>query len=108
MSDEPTHTEVHDEDNLPATKGDVRNSQEELARMMASSFTTVATKDDLRAFATKDDLTAMERRLEQKFATKDQVANVLNIVNSINEQLKEWKAIPAKVERLHRAVFPHR
>ena len=32
-------------------------------------------------------------------------AAILKVVNSIDEQLKEWKKIPAKVDRLHKRVF---
>ena len=96
MTDEPTHAEVHDEDNLPATKGDVRNSQEELARMLASSFANVATKDDLTAFATKDDLTAFATKDDlTAFATKDDLKTFKD------EIVREFKVV---TENIHRDV----
>ena len=30
---------------------------------------------------------------------------VLAVVNGIDQQLKEWKQIPARVDRLHKRVF---
>jgi predicted nuclease with TOPRIM domain len=32
---------------------------------------------------------------------------LLDLVESIDEQLKAWRHIPDKVERIHRRVFPH-
>ena len=102
---EPHHAEIHEDDGQAATKGDVRKSQQELAGMMANSFNNVATKDDLAA---------MEQRLEEKFttkddlkplATKDDFKRVLEIVKTIDVNTR---GIPAKVERLTKAVFPHR
>ncbi len=101
MTKEPTHADIPEDDNEPATKGDVRKSQEELAGMMATSFQGVT--DDITGL--KQDVTGLKKDVA---SLKSGQAAILNVVNSIDEQLKEWKGIPAKVERLHKAVFPHR
>ena len=90
------------DDKTPATKADVAAVADDIDNLAQ------ATKAGFDKTATKDDLAAMEQRLNQKFATKEQTATVLAIVTSIDEQLKEWKGIPAKVERLHKRIFPHR
>jgi hypothetical protein len=46
--------------------------------------------------------------LEENMATKDQLQTVLDVVTSIDQQLKDWQAIPAKVDRLHKRVFSGR
>ena len=106
MTDEPTHAEVHDEDNLPATKGDVRNSQEELARMLASSFANVATKDDLTAFATKDDLKTFKDEIVREF--KVVTENIHRDVAGVNADeislLKDQQAThEQRIDALERA-----
>jgi hypothetical protein len=47
----------------------LRNLDDRLARV-EQFLPSVATKDDLKAFATKDDLTQLKRDLEATFATK--------------------------------------
>ena len=110
MNDEPTTSPISEDDDQPATKGDVRKSQEELAGMMAKSFHHAATKNGLHALDQRMDafegrMDKFDRRLERFESSQ---AATLRVVQSIDQQLKEWKRIPAKVERLHRAVFPHR
>ena len=38
MSDEPTTTPIHEDDNKPATKGDIRRSQDELAQIVGKAI----------------------------------------------------------------------
>ncbi|MBI4022066.1 MAG: hypothetical protein HY372_01815 [Candidatus Andersenbacteria bacterium] len=107
-------------DRRPATRGDVREAQEELALMVARSFANVATKDDLKNLATKAELKNLATKDDLKnLATKDEltrlqgqvdglenrVDSVLDVVLDISKQLGEWKGIPAKVELLYRKVF---
>jgi hypothetical protein len=59
---------AHHDDQLPATKGDVRA----LERRIESVEERMATKDDLKKFATKDDLKRFATKDDLKrFATKD-------------------------------------
>jgi hypothetical protein len=44
-------------------------------------------------------------QIEERMATKDQLARVLEIVQSIDERLKEWQTIPGDVDRLKADVF---
>ena len=107
MTDEPTHDEIHVDDNQPATKGDVRHSQEELATMMADSFAKVATKDDLTAVKQelKDDLSDLKQELKhdikdtkQKITeTKSTMKRVLEVVETIEENTRDLKDLPARV-----------
>jgi len=87
----------------PATKDDVRSSQEELATMMAESFATVASKDDL----TREISTVNSRldKVEENMATKDMVARIFALVESLDANMK---GIPSKVERLQQRVFGSR
>ena len=92
MSDEPTTTPINDDDNKPATKGDVRKAVEGLAEVNSQALNDVATKNELAAVANdvKENKATMKR--------------VLEIVSSIDENTR---GIPAKVDRLHEKVFPH-
>ena len=50
----------------------------------------------------KDNVKDLKKELK---STRDTTNQVLDIVQSID---KNTRGLPAKVERLHRAVFPHR
>lgn len=52
-------------DNM-ATKQDIQDIRGEMATGLAEVRSEMATKDDLKRFATKDDLELMGRRLESK------------------------------------------
>lgn len=43
--------------------------------------------------------------VQQTMATKDQMAMVLQIVESIDQKLKEYRTLPERVEQLERSVF---
>ncbi len=108
-------TRFANNDSQPASKGDVRQAQDELAAATASGFNnvesrltsvesrlehieeTMATKEDLRQFATKEDL--------KQLATKNSVAAVLAVVEENNQLLKEIRRLPERVDRLERSVF---
>ncbi|HLD09434.1 MAG TPA: hypothetical protein VJB68_05255 [Methylophilaceae bacterium] len=76
-----------------------------------------ATKSDLDHLSTelrgeirdlRTEIEGVDQRVinvENTMATKDQVANVLEIVKSIDEQLKEHKTHPDRIKRLERSVF---
>ena len=105
MTKEPTHADIPEDDNEPATKGDVRKSQEELAGMMATSFQGVT--DDISGL--KQDVTGLKKDvtgLKQDMSTlKDTVKLVLDIVKTVD---KNTRGIPAQIERLNARVFPRR
>lgn len=108
MSKNPITRPIQNDDNETATKGDVRRAVEELAQITSRGFQQTASEKDLENFVTKDDLRDFESRLDDRFATKQQVETVLEIVQSIDQQLRECKQIPAKVERLHSRIFGSR
>lgn len=54
---------------------------EKLANMVAKGFANMATKDDLKAFATKTDLEDMERRLSTKIDAVDEKVDALEEVD---------------------------
>lgn len=72
----------------------------------------VATKEDLKEFATKEDLAREVDRLEEKFATKeemnagfDRIMNMLDhIVKNQKISLAEHAAFIARFERIERHV----
>ncbi len=86
----------------PATKGDIRKAQEELALMLANSFDRVATKDELKNLATKDELKNLATDVHQVRRSQEAI---LDVVRSIDEQLKEHNTHPARIARLERSVF---
>lgn len=51
------------------------------------------------------DLVQMEERMIEKFATKETVATILEIVKSIDKRLKSWEGIPAAVRDLQNRIF---
>lgn len=56
---------------------------QEFQQYVIDQFTKVATKKDLKGFATKDDLVAMESRMDTKFATKDDFSRLENEISSV-------------------------
>lgn len=88
-----------DNDNQPATKKDVRDSQEELATIMAKSFDNVATKDDIKGLDQRMD------RLEENTATKDDLKRVLEVVETIEENTRGLKDLPARVAQNEADIF---
>ena len=104
-------------DDKIATKRDVKDAQEELATMMAKSFANVATKDDLKALATKEDLKDFAtkndlKQIRKEIATKEDLARlegsqaaILDVVKSIDHQLKEHSTHPTRLARLERSIF---
>ena len=79
--------------NEPATKSEL----EDLAHATARGFAAV----DKRF----EEVDKRFDRIEATMATKDQLANVLEIVKSIDQQLKEHKTHPDRIKRLERSVF---
>ena len=57
---------------------------------------------DRRLMRVEDDVKDLKKEVK---STRDTTNRVLDIVQSID---KNTRGLPAKVERLHRAVFPHR
>ncbi|HLD25976.1 MAG TPA: hypothetical protein VJC05_02970 [Candidatus Andersenbacteria bacterium] len=90
------------DDTQPATKGDVRQAQEELAMIVAKSFANVVTKEDAKQFATKDDLKKLAKKVDG--LQSSQLA-ILSVVQSIDQQLREHKTHPDRIARLERSVF---
>ena len=90
---------------------------EEAMFLIHSAFERVATKDDLKNFVTKDDA--------KNFATKDDIKElrqefnqldkkfdrgfeaILNVVQSIDAQLKEHRGLPDRVAILEDEVTTH-
>lgn len=98
MNNDPTLHEISDEDERPATKGDVQKSQEELAGMMANSFQNGT--DDIKALDQRID--TFDQRMERFESSQ---AAILNVVQSIDRQLQDYKTLPQRVQRLERTVF---
>lgn len=44
-------------------------------------------------------------QIREEMATKQELGRVLEIVQSIDAQLKEWHSIPSNVKRLNADVF---
>ncbi len=120
--------------NKPATKEDVRRSQDELATATANGFTSLetrmtsvesrldhieenmATKDDLKNFATKDDLQKLSGRVDNLGENVENLGykidridhtqqSMLEILDENTQILREIRHLPARVERLEKTVF---
>ncbi len=89
--------------NKPATQADLSTLAGEMTRRLGSIEDKMATKDALNAVA--NDLTSLKSDVK---SLKSGQAAILNVVQSVDQQLQEWKPIPAKVDRLHKRVFPSR
>ena len=87
MNDEPTTQPFSEDDDKPATKADVRAVADDLDKLAQATSTT---------------FDKMDSKIE---SLKSGQAAILELVKGIDRQLKEWKHIPAKVERLHQRVF---
>ena len=80
----------------PATQHDLSVLAGEMTRRFDSMQTDIAgLKTDVATL--KTDVTSLKSGQQA----------ILNVVQSIDQQLEEWKHIPKKVERLHKHVFPH-
>jgi len=105
MNDEPTQSEVHEDDDQPATKGFFRTELKSVETNLRTEIEGVDRRlinveQDVREL--KDD---MKETKQDVRGLKDTVGRVLAIVKSIDENTR---GIPAKVEQLTKAVFPHR
>lgn len=91
------------------TNGDAPATQHDLS-ILAGEMTHRFEKVDERFEGIERRLDTMDERLvnveDRLVNVERQVGNVLTLVQSIDGQLKEWRDIPAKVERLHQTVFP--
>jgi archaellum component FlaC len=101
MNNEPAHAEIAEDDNEPATKGDLREVETSVRTEIEDVNQRLLTVED-RLGHVEDRLGHVENRLGRVEVT---TKRVLDIVQSID---KNTRGLPAKVERLHKAVFPHR
>jgi hypothetical protein len=88
-------------DQQPATKSDLDHLGTELRGEISDLRTEVEGVDQRLIVVEKkvDSLEKGQRKLQRG------VDGILKIVTSIEEQLQEHKALPAKVSRLERSVF---
>lgn len=107
MSDEPHLREVNGDENQPATKADVRSVQDDvdkLAQATAKTFERIEQR-----MATKDDIATIHQRfgsLDDRIGRLERgQAAILSVVQGIDEQLKEFRTHPARIERLEHSVF---
>ncbi len=80
----------------PVTQDDLSVLAGEMTRRFDSMQSDIA--------SLKTDVTALKTDVA---SLKSGQQAILNVVQDIDQQLKEWKHIPKKVERLHKHVFPH-
>ena len=80
------------EDSTPATKADVTEVVDVLAQATNKTFEYVEKRFD-----------AVENRLD---SLDEWQRASLTVVQGIDEQLREYKSHPARIDRLERAVFP--
>ena len=89
----------------PATKADVDKAVEELAIATQKGFSHVDEQlADIRndISGIKDDISDMKGDIS---GLKNSQSAILDVVKSIDHQLKTHKNLPARVDRLERAVF---
>lgn len=101
MNDEPVVKEVNADDQLPATKADVRGVQEDvdkLAQATAKTFQRV----EANIAELKSDVNGVKADVQ---SLKSGQAAILSVVQGIDQQLKEHRRLPERVERLERSVF---
>ena len=95
MNDEPELNHIDEDSDIPATKGDVRAAVNELAQATNNAITT-----ELKPIRSDiAELKAGQGRLE-----RSQQA-ILDVVQSIDQQLREHKTHPDRIARLERSVF---
>jgi polyhydroxyalkanoate synthesis regulator phasin len=66
----------------------INQLEELIQKLLKKALINVVTKDDLKQFATKNDLINLEKRFEQKFATKDELKKLVT-KEYFDEQLKK-------------------
>jgi chromosome segregation ATPase len=115
MSNEPQLKDVSEDDNRPATKGDVS----ELVQISGRSFGAVEEhfqRVEQQLDSTQDRLDSVDERLsrvDQRLNGVDERLErlergqeaMLGILNENNQLLGEIRRLPQRVERLERSVF---
>ena len=85
----------------PATKGDLAELQEDIHVDMQE----LASKEDLKGFATKQDLKETEKRLSEGLMSKETGEELLGYMKSIDQKLTRQHDLPEEVEKLQSRVF---
>jgi hypothetical protein len=109
MFAEPTHEEIAEDGDAPVTKADLRKVENNLRteiegvdqRLIGVEGRLAGVQGRLNHIEAR--LDGVENRLdrvEATMATKDQVANVLDVVQSIDQRLKEWGDVPGRLDQL--------
>lgn len=82
-----------------------------IARHVAEMHQNMATKDDLKAFATKDDIRQLEKNIRQDMATKDHIKDLekkliedTDAVTGVEQ--KHYRSHAQRIARLEKEVFP--
>ena len=81
--------------NQPATKYDLQVAQDEIAQATNNALAT-----EMKSVHTR--INGLEKNMDN---LKSTTTAILNMVNTIEDRLKSWEQIPAKVERLHKQIF---
>ena len=86
MTDEPTTEPINEDDNTPATKGDLAQLEKRIDKTL-DALTTDVEGIDARLMSVEGRLTKVE----------ENTGRILDIVTSIDKQNKHLKDIPQKV-----------
>ena len=79
MNIEPTNAPINEDDHEPATKGDVRKSQEELAEIVGNAIAHESNKlrTELKAeLASKEDVDNLQTELKAELASKSDIDGI--------------------------------
>ena len=106
MTDEPRTHPINEDDDKPASRGDVRHAQDEIVQTMAKTFDDMATKNDVKALEHRMDqrMDKLESRVDG-LATKDDIAAVLEALETNTAAMDRLRDLPARVTRLEQRVF---
>lgn len=94
------------QENLADVQEDIHADLSELTQKVDKIEQNMATKEDLKEFATNDDLGKVEGRLNKRMSRVEGILeSILKIVQSIEGRLKDMTNHEDRLKRIERAIF---